>query len=61
MHHSAQAVIVFTISAVSDSATEVTITASGTGTLTGTSGPWADDAQFGNIPGNPFLNALASV
>jgi hypothetical protein len=59
MHHSAQAVIVFTISAVSDSATEVTLTASGTGTLTGTSGAWADDAKFGNIPGNPFLLALA--
>jgi uncharacterized membrane protein len=59
MHHSAQAVIVFTISAVSDSATVVTLTASGTGTLTSTSGLWADDAKFGDIPGNPFLLALA--
>jgi hypothetical protein len=61
MHHSAQAVIVFTISAVSDSATEVTLTASGTGTLTGTSGFWSSFGDaFGNIPGDPFPNALGN-
>ncbi|MDA7680224.1 hypothetical protein N8633_00400 [bacterium] len=61
MHHSAQAVIVFTISAVSDSATEVTLTASGTGTLTSTSGEWSFvGAPFGNIPGDPFPGALVT-
>ena len=61
MHHSAQAVIVFTISAVSDSATEVTLTASGTGTLTSTSGFWSATIQaFGNIPGDPFSSALGN-
>jgi hypothetical protein len=61
MHHSAQAVIVFTISAVSDSATEVTLTASGTGTLTSTSGFWSATAEaFGNIPGDPFSSALVA-
>ena len=61
MHHSAQAVIVFTISAVSDSATEVTLTASGTGTLTGTSGLWNSFGEtFGQIPGDPFPGALVT-
>jgi hypothetical protein len=60
MHHSAQAVIVFTISAVSDSATEVTLTASGTGTFDGSSGLWnTGGRKFGNIPGDPFPTALA--
>ena len=59
MHHSAQAVIVFTISAVSDSATEVTLTASGTGTLNGELGFWSSFGHaFGQIPGNPFPVAL---
>ena len=61
MHHSAQAAIVFTISAVSDSATEVTLTASGTGTLTSTSGDWTETGnKFNNIPGDPFSSVLVA-
>ena len=62
MHHSAQAVIVFTISAVSDSATEVTLTASGTGTFNNSNTVlWLFPFDnFANIPGDPFPGALVT-